>query len=232
MNICLTKINKSYQEGGKNHLILDDMTAQFYSNQFTIILGKSGTGKSTLLNLISGIDTPDEGTIRIGDTNITNLSDYERTLFRRRNIGFVFQFFNLIPTLTVLENVTLVSELDGKLRRKQRQMAESILEQVGLKDRLKAMPDQLSGGEQQRIAIARALAHEPEIILADEPTGNLDNENGMMILDMMLKLIREKGKTLVMVSHSSESLEYAHRVFNIKTGKLVPVILDRNSSAF
>ncbi|MCP4755377.1 MAG: ABC transporter ATP-binding protein [Proteobacteria bacterium] len=225
MDIRLLNISKSYEEGGKRHSILHRLNVCFPAGQFTVVLGKSGTGKSTLLNLVGGIDMPDDGTVQIGDTLLNRLSDKERTLFRRRRIGFIFQFFNLIPTLTVLENVTLIRELEGKVSRDHRKAAESILEDVGLHGRLDSRPDRLSGGEQQRVAIARALAHDPDIILADEPTGNLDDETGSSVLKLMLNLIAEKGKTLVMATHSQDALSRAEHVFSIKDKKLVPVAL-------
>lgn len=221
MDIELSSIYKSFMEGGRSLTVLEDLKVSFPAHRFSVILGKSGSGKSTVLNLISGIDTPEKGSIRIGEHQVSEMGDYERTLFRRRHIGFIFQFFNLIPTLTVLENVMLIPELEGKGHRSNRERAESMLEKVGLKDRLKSTPDNLSGGEQQRTALARALAHEPDIILADEPTGNLDQETGALVMDLMLNLCREKGKTLVMATHSHEVLSHADLVFGIQEGKLI-----------
>jgi putative ABC transport system ATP-binding protein len=221
MEILLSKIHKSFIEGGKSSVILADLNACFPAQRFSVILGKSGSGKSTILNLISGIDVPDSGSIRIGKVDVSKLTDYARTRFRRNHIGFVFQFFNLIPTLTVLENVLLISELNGKTTKPVRQNAIRILEQVGLADRLEATPDNLSGGEQQRTAIARALAHNPAIILADEPTGNLDQDTGTMVLDLMLKLTRDQGKTLVMATHNLEIVKVADAVFGIQDGNLI-----------
>jgi len=220
MAIVLDGISKSYKEGGVERLILSDVYAEIPAGAFSVFIGKSGTGKSTLLNLIGGLDTPDKGTIRIGNILLKNLSDYQRTIFRRKTIGFVFQFFNLIPTLTVLENVSLIQELDGKNSKTTGQVARDILEQVGLKNRLQTMPDRLSGGEQQRVAVARALAHDPAIILADEPTGNLDQETGSTILKLMLRLCREKEKTLIVATHSNEALSQADYVFSIKDQKV------------
>lgn len=201
-------------------MVLDRLNAEFDEGQLSIILGKSGSGKSTILNLISGIDTPDQGQILIGENNVGNMSDYERTLFRRHHIGFVFQFFNLIPTLTVLENVMLIQELDGAGTRENREKALQILDQVGLADRREATPENLSGGEQQRTAIARALTHDPSIILADEPTGNLDHETGSAVMDLMLKLSRDLGKTLIMATHSTDITNVADAVFGIQDGKM------------
>ncbi len=221
MEIILTDIDKSFEEGGQSAPILMNLNARFPTNSFSVILGKSGSGKSTLLNLISGIDVPDQGNIRIGNRDIGTMSDYQRTLFRRRHIGFIFQFFNLIPTLTVLENVMLINELEGSASEINRRRAVEILQQVGLGDRLQAKPDNLSGGEQQRTAIARALAHDPEIILADEPTGNLDQDTGTVILNILIDLIRKKGKTLIMATHSHEILKSADLIFGIQEGRLV-----------
>jgi putative ABC transport system ATP-binding protein len=222
MEITLTDIDKSYEEVGRRHTILGGVNARFASKQFTVILGKSGTGKSTLLNLIGGIDTPDQGAVQLGNTVLNQMTDHQRTLFRRQKIGFIFQFFNLIPTLTVMENVTLVSELDGRRPDEARESAITVLDRVGLGDRSEAMPDKLSGGEQQRVAIARALSNDPEIILADEPTGNLDEDTGRSILMLLEDLVKAHGKTLIMATHSGEAASRAKKVFKIKNRILVP----------
>lgn len=221
MEISLFNIKKSFAEGGKSRLVLDNLNVRFPAHQFSVIFGKSGSGKSTILNLISGIDLPDQGAIQIGDIEVCKLTDYQRTLFRRHHIGFVFQFFNLIPTLTVLENVMLILDLDGKGNRANENKGILILNQVGLGDRLDDTPENLSGGEQQRVAIARALAHSPDIILADEPTGNLDQETGAAVLKLMLQLTKEQGKTIIMATHSTDMLKAADSVFGIQDGKLV-----------
>jgi len=223
MEVQMHQVTKSYHEGNKQTCILENLDITFPSKRFSVILGKSGSGKSSLLNLIGGIDVPDSGTIRIGKTWLNEMKDRDRTLFRRRHLGFIFQFFNLIPTLTVLENVTLIQELEGVSTARCRQTAEKILARVGLLDRKNAYPDNLSGGEQQRVAIARAVVHEPDIILADEPTGNLDHETGSRVLALMLDLIQEKGTTLIMATHSSEALARADQVFSIKNRELVRV---------
>lgn len=223
MAIELQNITKSYQEGGKRQTILSSASASFPSGRFSVILGKSGSGKSTVLNLIGGIDQPDSGKILIENNELTGLTDLERTLFRRRHIGFVFQFFNLIPTLTVLENTMLILELEGSVKNKQRAIAGDILREVGLGDRLQARPDRLSGGEQQRVAIARALAHDPALILADEPTGNLDHETGSTVLNLLASITRDRRKTLIMATHSEEALAAADHVYRIENGMLRPV---------
>lgn len=212
---------KTYHEAGRARPILVDTDLDIDQGEFFVLLGKSGSGKSTLLNLISGIDHPESGTIRVHGVEITRLGDREMTLFRREQIGIVFQFFNLIPTLTVLENVILPLELRGEPSRAAESRGKALLERVGLIARADDYPDKLSGGEQQRVAIARALIHEPPIVLADEPTGNLDEETGERVLSLLLELTREAGKTLLMATHNPEIVPLANRVSRIHDGKLV-----------
>jgi putative ABC transport system ATP-binding protein len=219
--VQIHNLSKTFQEGGRSRAVLDNLNADFHAGEFAVLLGRSGSGKSTLLNLISGIEKPTSGEVDVNGVPITRLSERDRTLFRRDNIGFVFQFFNLIPTLTVLENVTLPQELAGLNGRSLNEAALALLDQVGLADRRNAFPDKLSGGEQQRVAIARALAHNPLLVLADEPTGNLDEETGEKVLDMLLSLTRAAGKTLIMATHSAEIVPLANRVFSIHDGRLV-----------
>jgi len=219
--VRLQSLTKSFAEGRRERLVLDDVTASFRRGDFVVILGKSGSGKSTLLNLISGIETPTSGDIFVDQQPITRLSERRRTLFRRDNIGFVFQFFNLIPTLTVIENITLPQELAGKKRSAAERSATHLLQRVGLNMRRNTFPDRLSGGEQQRVAIARALAHDPMLVLADEPTGNLDSDTGERVLELLLELTREAGKTLIMATHSPDVVPYADQVCRIFDGKLV-----------
>lgn len=221
--VRLEGISKSFVEGETKHQIFNDVSIDIYRNKFTVLLGKSGSGKSTLLNLISGLDTPDNGQIDISGINVSQLSDKDRTIFRRNEIGIVFQFFNLIPTLTVLENVTLPQELKGINKKEGIQTAKNLLEKVGLSNRFNTFPDKLSGGEQQRVAIARALAHNPSIILADEPTGNLDSDTGKTVLEMFLKIIKEEQKTLIMVTHSNDIVPFADYVYTLQKGKMVQV---------
>lgn len=219
--VQIKKLSKTFQEGGRTRTVLAELSADFEEGEFAVLLGRSGSGKSTLLNLISGIEKPTAGDVDVNGVPITRLKERERTLFRRDNIGFVFQFFNLIPTLTVLENVTLPQELAGKSGRAINEAALNLLSQVGLADRQNAFPDKLSGGEQQRVAIARALAHNPLLLLADEPTGNLDEETGDKVLELLLSLTRAAGKTLIMATHSPEVIPFADRVFSIHDGRLV-----------
>jgi putative ABC transport system ATP-binding protein len=219
--VRIRNLSKTYNQERHICTVLDQINLDIYAGEFLIVLGVSGSGKSTLLNLISGIDNADGGQIHINGTDIAALSEYERTLFRRDHIGIVFQFFNLIPTLTVLENVTLPLELSGINRRTSEKQGRNLLARVGLADRANDFPDKLSGGEQQRVAIARALIHEPMLVLADEPTGNLDEETGNNVLSLLLELTREAGKTLVMATHNTEIVPLADRVGRIHDGKLV-----------
>ena len=216
-------LTKSYYEGDVRRVVLQNAHAEFHAGEITAILGKSGSGKSTLLNLISGIDAPDSGNIWVRGQDLTSLNEQDRTLFRRAQIGFVFQFFNLIPTLTVGENVTLPLELNDTPRVQTQQKAREVLQAVDLLDRWDTFPDKLSGGEQQRVALARALVHDPLLILADEPTGNLDEETGTQMIRLLLRLTRERNGTLILVTHSQEAASYADRILRLSHGQLEPV---------
>jgi len=221
--VSIRNLSKTYDEAGRSHRVLQNVDLDIVPGEFFVMLGKSGSGKSTLLNLISGIDKPDNpqgARIVIGNTDITALNETRQTLFRRDHIGIVFQFFNLIPTLTVAENITLPMELRGSPRQDSQRAAQTMLERVGLADRADTFPDKLSGGEQQRVAIARALAHEPMLVLADEPTGNLDEDTGETVLQLLLELTRDAGKTLIMATHNPEIVPLADRVCRIIDGKL------------
>jgi putative ABC transport system ATP-binding protein len=214
-------LSKSYYEGDVRRVVLQNAHAEFKAGETTIILGKSGSGKSTLLNLISGIDAPDSGQIWVNGQELTSMSERDRTLFRRARIGFVFQFFNLIPTLKVGENVSLPLQLNRIPRPQAHEKARNQLNAVGLLDRWDTFPDKLSGGEQQRVALARALVHDPLLILADEPTGNLDEETGAQMISLLTRLTREQNRTLLMVTHSVESIPHADRVLRLSHGQLV-----------
>jgi putative ABC transport system ATP-binding protein len=214
-------ISKSYREGEHDHLILSRASASLYSGEFVALLGPSGSGKSTLLNLLSGIDAPDSGRVVVDGVSLTDVSERERTLFRRQHIGFIFQFFNLLPTLTVEENLLLPLELTGRIGGREREKARELLKQVGLDGREATFPDRLSGGEQQRVAVARALVHDPALVLADEPTGNLDSKTGAMILDLLQGLASERGVTLLVVTHSRDVAAAADRVLRIQDGHLL-----------
>ncbi len=221
--ICLKQVSKSYQEGGTRHQVLDAVNLEIQQGETIVLLGKSGSGKSTLLNLISGIDLPDSGDILIGSQNLSALNEEERTLFRRRDIGFIFQFFNLIPTLTVEENLILPLELNGGNSQGARQRANIMLQEVGLADRATSFPDRLSGGEQQRVAIARALIHQPAIILADEPTGNLDEETGRIIISLMDRLVKQENRTMIIATHSREVIDLADKVYTLRQRRFVEI---------
>ncbi len=225
----LRALRKAYTEGGRERVVLDSVDYAFRRGEFVVLLGHSGSGKSTLLNLISGIDRPDGGDVSILGTTITRLNERDRTLFRRDHVGFVFQFFNLIPTLSVLENVTLPQELAGRRRQEIEPPAMALLARVGLADRRDTFPDKLSGGEQQRVAIARALAHDPLLVLADEPTGNLDDVNGERVLALLLELTRDAGRTLLMATHNPDIAPLADRVLQVHEGRLVSLAVGHPS---
>jgi len=219
--IRLEDLSKSFREGPHTRTVLRDVNAAFARGKSVAVVGQSGSGKSTLLNLISGIDDADGGAIWLDGQNLTALGERRRTLFRRHHIGFVFQFFNLLPTLTVWENVVLPLELNGINGADAGQRVQSLLDAVGLGDRGETFPDRLSGGEQQRIAIARALVHDPRLVLADEPTGNLDEETGRQVLTLLDRLTRRADKNLILVTHSPEAAAYADRILYLREGKLV-----------
>jgi putative ABC transport system ATP-binding protein len=210
------KISKTYREGAQMRRVLDQASVELATGSFTALLGRSGSGKSTLLNLAAGLDRADQGEVWCDDVELTRLSDHQLALFRRRHLGFVFQFFHLFPTLTVEENLRLILELAGQAG----DDVESILRRVGLWDRRHSYPDKLSGGEQQRVAVARALVHSPKLVLADEPTGNLDQENGQMVLQLLQEMSRERKATLLVATHSSEVAEAADQVLQIQRGAL------------
>jgi putative ABC transport system ATP-binding protein len=212
---------KVYREGETERVVFHGVDATIKAGEIAVLVGRSGSGKSTLLNLISGIDRPSSGSVVIAGTDLGALDEQARTLFRRRHLGFIFQFFNLIPLLTVEENLLLPLELTEQADATGRARAAELLARVGLADRARSYPDRLSGGEQQRLAIARALVHEPPLILADEPTGNLDAETAGNVLDLLDGLAREMHRTVVMVTHSREVVGVADRIFSVQHGGLL-----------
>lgn len=228
--VQLSNLSWTFREGETRRQVLYHITFDFEPGEFVALLGQSGSGKSTLLNLISGIEKPTTGDVTINGFAITQKTERDRTLFRRDQIGIVFQFFNLIPTLTVLENITLPQELAGVSQRKAAVVARDLLEKVGMADRERTFPDKLSGGEQQRVAISRALAHNPMLVLADEPTGNLDSDTGDKVLDVLLDLTRQAGKTLIMATHSPSMTQHADRVVNLQGGRLIPAVNRENQT--
>jgi len=219
--VQLQNLTKSFHEGDAERVIFSKLSATIKSGEFVVLLGRSGSGKSTLLNLISGIDLPTAGDVIVGEHCLTQLSEQQRTLFRRAHIGFVFQFYNLIPTLTVQENLLLPLELIGNSGPAAVQSALYFLDQVGLQERANSYPDRLSGGEQQRVAICRALIHRPLLLLADEPTGNLDAETGDQVMTLFTRLTRANQMTTLMVTHSPTIARLADRVLTIQGGQLV-----------
>ncbi len=216
----LEGVAKRYPEGDTERTVLEDVTFSLQAGELAVLLGRSGSGKSTLLNLISGMDTASRGQLRIQGQRMSSLSETERTLFRRRSMGFVFQAFNLIPTLTVEENVRFPLELNGQPAAVSATRALELLETLGLADRRQTFPDRLSGGEQQRVAIARALVHSPALILADEPTGNLDDVTGQKVFELLETLARQAGSTVLVVTHDLRWAERADRVLRLEGGRL------------
>jgi putative ABC transport system ATP-binding protein len=219
--IRLEHVSKTFDEAGLPRPVLRDVTASFVGGEVVAIRGRSGSGKTTLLNLIAGIEIPTAGDIFVDDLRLTGLAPRQRTLFRRDHIGIVFQFFNLIPTLSVFENVLLPAELAGVDGKSAADRAAALLDRVGLIDRRRAYPDHLSGGEQQRVAIARAMMRDPPLILADEPTGSLDRASGEDILALLRSLTHDEGKTLILVTHSYRVAESADRILSVEDGRLV-----------
>jgi len=219
-SVQVQNLSRGYREGERIHAVIQDAQMQIRPGECVALLGRSGSGKSTLLNLIAGIDRPDSGEVYVGGQCITRLQEPELTLFRRRRIGFVYQFFNLIPTLTTAENIALPLELNRVPRVEIRRQVEQMLEAVNLQDRTHAYPDQLSGGEQQRVSIARALVHRPDLVLADEPTGNLDQHAGEQALELMIALALEEHSSLLLVTHSLSVARRADRILTLQDGRL------------
>jgi putative ABC transport system ATP-binding protein len=210
---------KVYGEGSTEVVALDDVTVEFAAGAFTAIMGPSGSGKSTLMHCAAGLDDLTSGRVLIGDTDLTQLNDKELTLLRREKVGFIFQSYNLVPTLTALENITLPLSLAGT--KPDDDWLETVIGTVGLADRLQHRPSELSGGQQQRVAVGRALASKPQIIFADEPTGNLDSRAGSEILSFMAHAVRDLGQTIVMVTHDPVAASYSNRVIFLNDGRIV-----------
>ena len=212
----LKNVSRVYKGGDHELYALDCVNLDLDEGKFVVVLGPSGAGKSTLLNLIGGLDSPSEGKIIVEGKDISTLTNDELAEYRASTVGFVFQFYNLIPTLTVHENVTLVKEIAPNAL-----SATKMIEEVGLSDHLNNFPAELSGGEQQRVSIARALAKNPKIILCDEPTGALDSETGVMVLKLLLKMARSYGKTIIIVTHNQNIAKMADTVVKVKNGKII-----------
>ncbi|EAW30208.1 ABC transporter, ATP-binding protein [marine gamma proteobacterium HTCC2143] len=219
--VRVSNLRRSFSEGDVSHSVLRGASLSINRGETIALLGRSGSGKSTLLNVISGIDRADEGVVFVDGINLTALSEHHRTLFRRQHIGFIYQFFNLIPTLTASENVALVLELNGYKSAQVTERTEQIICAVGLDQQKNKFPDQLSGGEQQRVAIARALVHSPKLVLADELTGNLDAESGKKILSLLQELMVKNDGALFMVTHSLAVAKTADRILTLDNGLLI-----------
>jgi len=221
IQVRIRDLCRGFTEGEQRHLVLNKLTAEFVKGETVALRGRSGSGKSTLLNLISGIDAPDAGEIEVAGLNITAMSERDRTLFRRAHIGFVYQAFNLVPTLTVADNIGLVLELNQVGEPEASNRVRELLAAVELGDRASSYPDVLSGGEQQRVAIARALAHRPSLLLADEPTGNLDDKTADDVLQLLDRLIRQTNGTMIVATHSAKVAAFCDRVLELHDGKLI-----------
>ncbi len=221
--IRLEKLSKIYGSGGNASAALLEVDLTIQAGEFVALYGASGSGKSTLLNLISGIDRPSNGKIFFEGQEITAMDETQLTLLRREKIGFVFQFFNLLPTLSILENVMLPAQLNARSDHEAQTRALDLLKALGLHERWHELPDQFSGGQQQRVAIARALVNDPPLVLADEPTGNLDSENGSRILSILKKMVRTERKTVLLATHSLEAARFADRLLQVRDGKIFPL---------
>jgi putative ABC transport system ATP-binding protein len=228
-----TAVTKKYHMGEVTVSALREVSFAVNKGEFVAVMGPSGSGKSTLLHLLGGLDEPTSGEIALAGHTITRLSDDEVTVVRRRKVGFIFQFYNLVPTLTAAENVALPLLIDGQRIEKHQQKIDGLLAMVGLADRQDHKPDQMSGGQQQRVAIARAFVNDPEIVLADEPTGNLDSQSGTAILELLRQSAEALQQTIVMVTHDPRAASYADRVVFLKDGRIVQnlTIADKNGAS-
>jgi putative ABC transport system ATP-binding protein len=218
------ELSKIYGEGDATVRALDDVSVDFERARYTAIMGPSGSGKSTLLHCMAGLDTPTSGQVFIGDVDLTMLSEKALTLLRRRKVGFVFQAYNLVPTLTAAENITLPLDIAGE--EPEKAWFDLVVDTVGVRDRLSHRPAELSGGQQQRVASARALVSRPEIVFADEPTGNLDSRSGQEILRFLRSAVKDYGQTIVMVTHDASAASFANRIVFLGDGKVVDEMLD------
>ncbi|MEK7729301.1 MAG: ABC transporter ATP-binding protein [candidate division KSB1 bacterium] len=223
--IRIERLSKTYGAGPFATHALHQVDLTIARSELIALYGASGSGKSTLLNLISGIDRPTAGKIFFEEEEITAMNETRLTLLRRDKIGFVFQFFNLLPTLSILENVLLPAQLQNDASSNLKTRGTALLERLGIRDRFEAFPDQLSGGQQQRVAIARALINNPPLILADEPTGNLDSENGLKILALLKQLSVEEGRTVLLATHSLEAARFANRLYQVRDGKITALAI-------
>lgn len=221
--ILAKNVSKIYENGAKKIYALNHINFEINKGEFVVILGQSGAGKSTLLNILGGIDTLSSGEITVNDTNLSAMNERNLADYRANEIGFIFQFYNLIPTLTVYENVALMKDIKEDILE-----PTAILERVGLKQHLKKFPNQLSGGEQQRVSIARAVSKNPEILLCDEPTGALDSETGCMVLELIQDICREYQKTAIIVTHNANIAKAADKVIRLRNGKITEIIENEN----
>ena len=219
--LALDDVYKSYAEGDRAQVVLRGLSVRFEAGESVALVGPSGSGKSTLLNLLSGLDQPDSGTVSLRGQDLSRLRDADRTLLRRRHVGFVFQFFNLLPALTVMDNLLLPQNLLGVSAKRARERAQSLLQAVGLAARADSFADTLSGGEQQRVAVARAVVHEPAVVLADEPTGNLDSTTSSVVLTLLKTLVEQQNCMLIMATHSQAAASLCARAVALRDGTLV-----------
>jgi putative ABC transport system ATP-binding protein len=220
MFLQVDHLEKFYWRGSTKVEALKGVSLSIERGQFTSIMGPSGSGKSTLLQIIGGLDQPTSGDITVEGESIVSFSDARSSAFRRQKLGFIFQFFNLFPNLNAIENVALPLLIDGKSRSESTAKAKDLLQVVGLGGRTEHMPSELSGGEQQRVAIARALVADPLLILADEPTGNLDTQNGTLVLELLAKMVRERNQTVIMVTHDQRAASFGHRLISLRDGQV------------
>ena len=219
--IKVNEVSKSFGEKENLNLVLDKVSLDIKKGEFVSLMGESGSGKSTLLYIIGGLDKPTSGTVVIDEKDIKTLKEKEIAKFRRQDIGFVFQFYNLVQNLTVEENIMLPVVMDGKKEKDYKDRLDKILKIVGLEEKRKSLPNQLSGGQQQRVSIARAVIMNPKVILADEPIGNLDSKSGEEVMKLFKTLNEEENVTILQVTHSEESAKYGNRIIRLKDGKIV-----------